>query len=163
MHKRLARWRVAFLCVGPRSYITLHDTNALTILVLQVRTFHTWLTACKRRGTLHVRGIPPPRDARARPLKRGRCEKRQFVLGSLHSHSRTTAPEIWRLKGGGKRFRGSTSVKGPLEDMKGSPRREWMEMKVEWLRPKQTDWRLKRRKRKNNYEKKKKAIQAWTS
>lgn len=82
MHKRLARWRAAVLRVGPRSYITLHDTNALTILVLQVRTFHTWLTARKRRGTLHVRGIPPPRDARARPLKRGtlRKKKRQFVF-----------------------------------------------------------------------------------
>lgn len=152
MHKRLARWRAAVLRVGPRSYITLHDTNALTILVLQVRTFHTWLTARKRRGTLHVRGIPPPRDARARPLKRGTLRKKRgnLFLGSLHSHSRTTAPEIWRLKGGGKRLRGSTSVKGPLEDMKGSPRGEWMEMKAERLRLKQTDWRLKRRKKKNN-------------
>lgn len=115
LHKRLARW-LAFFHVGLHSYITLHDVNALTILVLQVRTFHTWLTARKLRGTLHVRGILPPRDVRARLLKTGTLRKGQFALGSLHSHSTKQLHQRfggWRVAE--KRFGGSTSVKGPLE------------------------------------------------
>lgn len=45
---------VAFSLVGLRRYITLHGTDALPILVLQVRTFHTWLTALTNGAALYT-------------------------------------------------------------------------------------------------------------